>query len=152
MLDSCWWRKKRSGWSLKRSFTKPSEMAVPILNSSPMGNISLDKLPLEADFLDLLWFDSGVNFSGFLGEYQNTKYPFHFNSLPQESPLFSAQWWTCLPPASSSVTWQTIPVCWRSWRVHGSEEVFPWSDNPLKPCLHTISSSRRSCRRRFYQS
>ena len=55
-----------------------------------MGNISLDKLPLEADFLDLLLFHTGVNFSGFLGEYQNTKYPFHFNSLPQEFPPFAA--------------------------------------------------------------
>ena len=53
-------------------------MAVPILNSSPMGNISLDKLPSEADFLNLLWFHTGGNFSGFRGEYQNTKFLFHF--------------------------------------------------------------------------
>ena len=35
-------------------------MAVPILNTSLMGNISLDKLPSEADFLNLLWFHTAA--------------------------------------------------------------------------------------------
>ena len=77
------------------------------------------------------WTCSGFTLEGtFLVSEVNTKvrsFYFNFNSLPWEFPLFAAQWWTSLPPAPPSVTWQKIPVCWRSWRVHGSEEVFPWS-------------------------